>query len=96
VYEIIIEMTMRLNLTLLQDALKEKCNNHDTNRTFTEDFPTAEPVAPIDPTCDAATTTLEDDGDAIENEIIVSRERETKEEGEKVICSDSLQKMWQV
>jgi hypothetical protein len=68
---------------LLQDALKEKCNNHDTNRTFTEDFPTAEPAAPIDPTCDAATSTLEDDGDAVENEIIVSRERERPKKKEK-------------
>jgi hypothetical protein len=49
-YEIIIEMTLRLNLSLLQDALKEKHNNHDRNHTFTEDFPTAEPAAPIDPT----------------------------------------------
>lgn len=71
-------MTLRLNSSLLQDALKEKHNNHDTNRTFTEDFPTAEPAAPIDPTPDAATTTLEDGDDAVENEIIVSRERDQR------------------
>jgi hypothetical protein len=62
------------------DALKEKHNNHDTNRTFAEDFPTAERAAPIDPTRDAATTHLEDGGDAFENEIIVSRKRPKKKE----------------
>ena len=62
------------------DAMKEKHNNHDTNCTFAEDFPTAKPAAPIDPTRDAATTHLEDGGDSVKNEIIVSREKTKKKE----------------
>jgi hypothetical protein len=63
--------------------MKEKHNNHDTNCTFAEDFPTAKPAAPIDQTRDAATTHLEDGGDSIDNEIIVSRENKRRRRKEK-------------
>jgi hypothetical protein len=62
------------------DALKEKHTDHDTNRNFAEDVPTAEPAAPINPTREAGATYLDDNSYSFEGKMIVGRKRPKKKE----------------